>query len=409
MKAKIFRLWCFCVCFIKLLFAWLVLHTFRRDLLKKNIWLIREKKNEARDNGYHFFKYLKENNIKVNAFYVITPDSADIYKLKKYGCIIKADGFKHCLYFLASSFSINSQPYGAYPFNFKGGEFKLIKKLCNRKQKVVFLQHGITKDKLPIDAFGYNYSNIDYFVTSTKREYDFVKNTYNYPDNSIGKVGMARFDNLYVPHIVENTLLVMPTWRHWLFSSEKKLPNDNSNSFCQSDYFRAYVNLLSDELLLQYLRDKKYKMTFFIHYAMQNYIGKFKSLENDVVTIADRNSYDVQDLLMRSKLLITDYSSVFFDFAYMNKPVIYFQFDKQQYRENHYVEGYFSYEDDGFGPCFERIEDMKQYIYDMVDNQCPQPEKYNCRVNEFFDLRDNHNCERIYNALKEIEEQKNEE
>lgn len=43
--------------------------------------------------------------------------------------------------------------------------------------------------------------------------------------------------------------------------------------------------------------------------------------------------YDVQQLLKESLLLITDYSSVFFDMMYMNKPVIFYQFDENQYRK----------------------------------------------------------------------------
>jgi CDP-glycerol glycerophosphotransferase (TagB/SpsB family) len=137
---------------------------------------------------------------------------------------------------------------------------------------------------------------------------------------------------------------------------------------------------------------------------MQHYVQKFKSYENDVVVIADKEHYDVQELLISSKLLITDYSSVFFDFAYMNKPLIYYQFDRKQFRENHYAEGYFSYENDGFGPCFEKYEDMKQYLIHMIENQCDQPEKYDLRVKDFFDLCDNHNCERTFNAIKALEE-----
>jgi CDP-glycerol glycerophosphotransferase (TagB/SpsB family) len=101
--------------------------------------------------------------------------------------------------------------------------------------------------------------------------------------------------------------------------------------------------------------------------------------------------------------MITDYSSVYFDFAYMNKPLLYYQFDKDQFRASHYAEGYFSYENDGFGPCFDNFNDVKQYVFDMIDTDCPQPEKYDLRVKAFFDLRDNHNCERTYNALKELE------
>ncbi len=396
MKDKLYTILSFIIFFVKLICAWIVLHTIQRKLLKQNIWLIREKRDEARDNGYHFFKYIKENHKNINVFYVITPDSSDRYKIENYRGLINADSFKHCIYFLASDFSINSQPFGAYPFHFSVRELNLVQKLCNKKQKVVFLQHGIIKDKFAVAEFSYQNCNIDYFVTSTKKEYEFIKETYGYPDHAIGCVGLARFDNLYTPHVVEDKILVMPTWRKWLDGSQK--------NFYNSDYYLAYAELLKDDDLIRYLRQKQYKLVFFMHYKLQPFVETFRAFENDVIIIADKNNYDVQKLLMSSKLMITDYSSVYFDFAYMNKPVVYYQFDEQQFRSNHYAEGYFSYKEDGFGPCFDNFSDIRQYIFKMIDNQCRQPEEYEMRVKEFFDLRDNHNCERTYNALKKLEE-----
>ena len=386
---RIFRCGIYC---IPLFLAWIVLHTVKRNLLAQDIWLIREKRDEARDNGYHFYKYLRENHQNISAYYVITNSSSDRHKVEKYGNLIKADSFKHCICFLAAKVSIGSQPYGAYPFHFSERELFYIKKICNRKQKVVFLQHGITKDRL--SALKYDRCNIDYFVTSTRREYEFIKEYFGYPEAAVGYTGMARFDHLHTSHKREDRILVMPTWRVWLSSSKK-----TDQSFHKSDYYAAYIKLLTDEKLIQYLRFNHYKLVFYMHYQLQSFSELFKSIENDVIIIADKNNYDVQDLLMTSKFLITDYSSVFFDFAYMNQPLLYYQFDKQQFRSGHYAEGYFSYEDDGFGPCFENYDDMRRYLVDMINEGCCQPKKYDLRVKEFFDLRDNRNCERIYNAI----------
>lgn len=399
MKNKISRIFSFAINFFKLICAWCVLHTIQRKLLKQNIWLIREKRDEARDNGFHFFKYLKENHKNVNSFYVITNDSADRHKVKGYGNLIEADSFRHCIYFLAARFSIGSQPFGAYPFHFSKQELNLVQKLCNKKQKVIFLQHGIIKEKISVDYLLYHHCNIDYFVTSTKREYDFIRETYEYPEHAIGCIGLARFDNLYTPHIVEDKILLMPTWRTWL-----DVKKDAENNFYKSEYYKAYAEILKDEALIQYLRQNNHKLVFYMHYKLQPFVETFRSFENDVIIIADRNNFDVQELLMTSKLMITDYSSVYFDFAYMNKPVIYYQFDDQKFRSSHFAKGYYSYEDDGFGPCFDNCDDLRQYIFKMIEEQCRQPEKYELRVKEFFNIRDNHNCERTYNAIKKLEE-----
>lgn len=400
MRARLARAVYLAIHFIPLLFAWIVLHTIKRSLLKQDIWIIREKRDEARDNGYHFYKYLRENYESINAYYAIESSSPDRHKVEKYGNLIEADSFKHCIYFLAAKFSISSQQYGAYPFRFSAKELNYVKKICNRRQKVVFLQHGIMQNKVP--ALEYGFCNIDYFITSIQREFDFIKQTYRYPNAAIGCTGMARFDHLYTSHVIEDKILVMPTWRKWLKFPEQIHPLGLEQHFMNSDYYALYTKLLTDEALIRYLRSNNYKLVFYMHYQLQPFSALFKQFENDEIIIADKDNYDVQDLLMTSKFMITDYSSVFFDFAYLNKPLLYYQFDKEQFRNGHYEEGYFSYENDGFGPCFESFENVRQYVFDMIDTGCHQPQKYNLRVKEFFNLRDNRNCERIFDAIKEL-------
>lgn len=43
----------------------------------KSIWLISERGTDARDNGYHFFRYLREKHPEIECYYVITKDSPD--------------------------------------------------------------------------------------------------------------------------------------------------------------------------------------------------------------------------------------------------------------------------------------------------------------------------------------------
>ena len=75
-------------------------------------------------------------------------------------------------------------------------------------------------------------------------------------------------------------------------------------------------------------------------------------------------------MIKKSALLITDFSSVFFDFGYMKKPIIYYQFDNELFRSNHYKEGYFSYERDGFGPVATKENDLISYIKKLIKTIC---------------------------------------
>ena len=60
----------------------------------------------------------------------------------------------------------------------------------------------------------------------------------------------------------------------------------------------------------------------------------------------------MQGLYARCALLVTDYSSVAFNVAYIDRPVVYFQFDRDEMLGGRHVgrKGYFEYERDGFGP-----------------------------------------------------------
>ena len=97
------------------------------------------------------------------------------------------------------------------------------------------------------------------------------------------------------------------------------------------------------------------------------------------------------DLFNYSSLLITDYSSVFFDFAYLKKPVIYFQSN-----EYHYTEGYFDYETMGFGDVISSNECLIDKIKFYLSVNCKMEEKYQERVDKFYKYFDKNNSKRVY-------------
>ena len=51
----------------------------------RELWLVCERGNDARDNGYWFYRYLKEKHPEINARYVIEADSADRAKIEALG------------------------------------------------------------------------------------------------------------------------------------------------------------------------------------------------------------------------------------------------------------------------------------------------------------------------------------
>src|SRR5581483_773963 len=110
--------------------------------------------------------------------------------------------------------------------------------------------------------------------------------------------------------------------------------------------------------------------------------------------------YDYRTAFSKSGVLVTDYSSVAFDFAYLKKPVVYAQFDKAKfYTEHPWDPGYFSYDEDGFGPVAYDYEDTVREVVKTIDSDCEMSAKYIRRVERFFYKFDKHNSQRVYDAI----------
>ena len=231
---------------------------------------------------------------------------------------------------------------------------------------------------------------MDVFVSNNRIEHDFIKRVYKYDDSTVKCTGMARFDALQdeSTNNKKKTILIMPTFRRWL---------NYEDNFVETDYFKAWNSLLNDKEFVRYIETHDYEVLFYPHFEIQKRVSDFHA-SSDNIKICRFDNSDVQDLLKRTNLLITDYSSVAFDFAYMNKIVLYYQFDEKKFRTEHYQEGYFDYREMGFGPVVDELDKLVVEIEKYFDGKTDK--KYFTRAKKFFERHDSRNCERIYVAIK---------
>ena len=379
----------------KLIVAYCIAKILRLFKSNRDIWLIGERKDEAKDNGYHLFKYIRENHSEEKVYYIIDKNSKDLDKIQSLGNIVYADSFKHYVYYVMVNKLIMAHLSSCVPDSpicWKASELGIV------KYKKIFIQHGITKELIP--SLMYENTKADLFICGAKPEYDFVKSEFGYPEGSVKYTGFARFDNLH-DFEIKNQILVMPTWRQWIPSMTWSKNNKEvcKKKFLESKYYKKFNELINDNKIKEILDKNDMKLIFYPHHEMQGYIELFEN-NCDRVVIARENEFDVQQLLKESKILITDYSSVAFDFAYMKKPIIYYQFDSDKYYNNHYPRGYFKYNKDGFGNVVysqnnltKKIEDVLMYGLNKV---------YNDNIDRFFEKNDLSNSYRIYKEIKMI-------
>lgn len=298
-----------------------------RLLRGQRIWLIGERRDTAQDNSFHLFSYIRKYKKEINIYYVIDKRSKDYQKIKEFGNIIHFGSLKHTLYLLACTMTLNSYIESA---NMYTAAYKNILKYYPhwQKNKKVFLQHGVIGVSRVNHSLHKNRTGYSLFVTSSENERDHILSEFGYQDKEVVVTGLPRWDAL--EDVSQgNEILLMPTWRNWI---------KTGSQLKASNYFQTYMAFLKSKELHELLERRNLVMTFYPHYKVQQLLGDIPFI-HERIRIVRQGQETVQQLLKSHRLLITDYSTVSYDFAYMNKQVLFYQFDYDEFFSRHYNKG----------------------------------------------------------------------
>lgn len=143
---------------------------------------------------------------------------------------------------------------------------------------------------------------------------------------------------------------------------------------------------------------KEYLILFRPHYFIANSFD-FDKYKGFVYNVA--NIDDINELYIISDILITDYSSVFFDYANLKRPMIFFMYDLEHYKNE--SNGFYIDLNELPGPIVETQEDLEKSIED-VDFNIGSSKKYK-EFNEKYNYLDDGNASKrvIEKVILEME------
>ncbi len=310
-----------------------VLYLLGRPFLKmKKIWIVFEKFSQtAQDNSYYFFRYCMEElpqHERKRIYYVIDKKSADHQKIAKYGRnVIDYMSLRHMIYAMAMKICISTDSM-AHLYLWRPKPSYVFEQI--KKKPEFFLQHGVTAMKQVHKLFGKNGSSpMAYFVATSQLEQDIIVKNFRYARKNVPITGFARWDVLEDKQKEDDRfVLVMPTWRSWLEEVREE-------EFLMSEYYQNYISLLTDPALTDLLEKENFRLELFMHPKFASYIEGFRDKISGRVSCEGFGKEPLNEVMMRCSMLITDYSSVCWDVLYMEKPVIFYQFDREQYLDVH--------------------------------------------------------------------------
>ncbi|EAJ0361242.1 glycosyltransferase [Campylobacter lari] len=362
---------------------------FQKRLPKSNIWLLMDRDYEADDNAEHLYRYIMQNHPEQEIIFALRKESLDWERLEKEGfALVDFGSFKFERIIKKSSKVISSH-----------ADEYLMKYITSRQQ-FIFLQHGVTQNDV---SKWLNNRKINLFFVSTQMEFNsIIKNYthYKFGQKEVVLTGFARHDKLLQnKNINTKQILIMPTWRQYLngLMIGNSGVRELKENFKQSEYFQKWNSLLNSVSLKKLCELYSYTIVFNPHPNIMPYLKEFNIPSH--IKIANQDE-SLQVLFCNSSLMITDYSSVAFEMAYLEKPVIYYQFDKEEFFTSHTLQkGYFDYKKDGFGPVVKNQENLLKELENLLRNDCKPFGVYKDNIDSTFTFRDGRCCERIYKTL----------
>lgn len=369
----------------------------KKIFAKLNIknFIILESRPDFSDNTKRIYDYLIENNY--NDKYIIVWLTFDeknskvnkFKNIKNVKCIYFKNTIKKYFYCSQAKFYINCN--------------RDLEKL-NPKTVSINLWHGTLLKNLK-DIKVINEKNIDYCLCPSEFYIDIYEEQLHVPKNKLIVLNNPRNDYLFSSKCSLNKffndaykrfIIWMPTFRQ----------TNNGNRIDSNYSFNKGIPVIQTEEDIKKLNDTlKLNETLLVikpHFAQDMSIFKISQLSNIKIVYSDElieKDIELYEFLGKFDALITDYSSVYFDFLVTNRPIAFTIDDIDEYSKG---KGFIFENPQEFmpGKKIENIQKMLEFIEEVnwgKDNYKEERERINKIVNTYID---NKNAERVCEFLK---------
>lgn len=343
-------------------------------------------------NAYYIFKRYKENKNE-NAYYVINKKSklfqnlVDKNETENLIPVNSNDDIFEKLYnyILNSKIIINSYVMGHFQ--------KLVSHVSFLK--FLYLTHaiGYFKKKIIAKELIYLKPNKRNIIVSSPFEYNYYKKQLNYSDNYMHKAGLPRYDRFqFVTKNISEKKCILITFTYRKYSN---------NIYNQSLFKKNLEKLLRNQNLLEFLGKKQIDLIYIPHHFD---IFRNRSINpQDFPDIKYMKQEFLSHYIEQCSLFITDFSSIAFDFMFLNKPSLFYLIDvkdKIEFEERNYMK-YDPTNNIYFGNVFSNQNSLIDRIKYYANNGFNINDDLKRKYESFFYYKNNI-TEKIINIINEI-------
>jgi hypothetical protein len=359
----------------------------------KTIVLFEKNSSEYQASASVMFEKLIDEGYR-RVYFILDRDFKDEYEIdKKYKKnIVWKYSFKHYLVFFMSKLYLSSESI------FHGTELRTINRFIHfhvlwTKNKIpyIFLQHGVMY-MVRLDAqyrwafkFGRMFRENARVVVSSELEAKHFMEYADFPRENLYVTGLAQWDRVGYDSLDKeaNSIMVLPTWRHWELAEARVNPTETGYYRLMErivrnvpEEYRDKIMLVPHPLFIEYFKDTE--LSQYLPKDYKNWIS----------------------LLNRTKLFITDYSSLAYFAFYKGCNVIFDWSDLDECMEKGYKGALMLNEENTIGDI---VYDEDSDLSNLVKRNMTEDrrEKYVGNYSKIVEFKDGHNADRIVKKLKE--------
>ena len=298
------------------------------------IWLLGENEGTtANNNAFYFWRYIAAQREEIQAFFVLTDTAAHRRFFRELSPfdrkrIVWKNSRRHVqLYRAADLFLVSFSVRDILPDRICGKKIRF-----RLKKPLVYLQHGTTAIK-KLGYTGDSYGNhlLRFMVYNPQISGEIVEKNGFAPYQLWFAGFHPRYQEMSRRLLAQKQAGVLPRGILW-FLTWREYFEDKAMVRRFLQIVRA---VLTDSRLTEYLEQKQETLTLCIHHLFDETAGEeLLAIQKELsprIRLIRQQDVDIMACLLESRLLITDYSSVGFDFAFLGRPVLMFMPDLQEY------------------------------------------------------------------------------
>ncbi|MFO7817724.1 MAG: CDP-glycerol glycerophosphotransferase family protein [Desulfovibrionales bacterium] len=352
------------------------------------------------DNPKHLFLYVNKRHPHIKAIWLSRKRHV-IASMREMGYeAYSIYSVKGCWYSLRCAVAVLS--------HFQVSDFTPLP--IHQRTKLIQLTHGIPLKKIGYDDNLRGKRHPWLYKTKTalgrileptlRRSYDLATCTSEEAKLKFSSVYKLSLDRIKITGYPRNDTMLTPPVNTSLQENIRGIymPTFRGKVFSEFNLFEKYnfnINKLD-----KYLKQANISLYFKLHPA--NYpTADLVKLINSSDNIFLYHEEDIYDSLNQFDFLITDYSSIFFDYLLLDKPIIFAPFDLKKYKKED-REHYYAYKDITPGPKAKNWDEVVDLIKESIANPDKYKEERKKIRDKFHAYQDKNSCQRVYKEIVKV-------